>query len=392
MEMVKAVNINGEFAVALCGHVDSVNAAEVEAAINELLQANPGEALTIDADELSYISSAGLRIILRLMKSGRKLKMINASPEVYEIMETTGFSEMMPVQKAYRRISVEGCEIIGKGANGSVYRLDPERIVKVYRNANALNEMSHEREIARRAFILGIPTAIPYDIVRVGDSYGAVFELLNADSITKLVARDPQNIDRYVGMFVDLLKQIHATETKPGLLPDMKAIAVKWARFLEGHIPDDQFKKLCALVEAVPEDLHLMHGDYHSNNVLVQNGEALLIDMDTVCCGNPVFEIASVFNAFIGFSEADPETSGKFLGISAELSRMIFEKSMRLYFNTDDEAKLQEYVDKAMVVGYTRLLRRTLRREADTELGKRRIALCKAHLAELLPRVDTLLF
>ena len=31
-----------------------------------------------------------------------------------------------------REISIEGCEVIGKGGNGVVYKLDPETIVKVY--------------------------------------------------------------------------------------------------------------------------------------------------------------------------------------------------------------------------------------------------------------------
>ena len=51
---------------------------------------------------MEYISSAGLRIILRLIKSKRSVKMINVSPEVYEVFEVTGFTEMMTVEKAFR--------------------------------------------------------------------------------------------------------------------------------------------------------------------------------------------------------------------------------------------------------------------------------------------------
>ena len=34
--------------------------------------------------------------------------------------------------KPMREVSVEGCELLGKGGNGAVYRLDEETIVKVY--------------------------------------------------------------------------------------------------------------------------------------------------------------------------------------------------------------------------------------------------------------------
>ena len=82
-------------------------------------------------------ASAGLRVILRLRKQEPELAIVNVSPEVYEIFEMTGFTEMMPVSRAYRRVSVDGCEVIGQGANGKVYRLDPETIIKVYLNPTA---------------------------------------------------------------------------------------------------------------------------------------------------------------------------------------------------------------------------------------------------------------
>lgn len=171
-------------------------------------------------------ASAGLRVILRLRKQEPELAIVNASPEVYEIFEMTGFTEMMPVSRAYRRVSVDGCEVIGQGANGKVYRLDPETIIKVYLNPNSLPDIHWERELARKAFVLGIPTAIPYDVVKVGDGYGSVFELLNAKSFGSLIAEHPEEMDKYVKMYVDLLKKIHGTKVHPEDLRDMKS---SWA-------------------------------------------------------------------------------------------------------------------------------------------------------------------
>ena len=68
---------------------------------------------------------------------------------------------MTEVRKAYRVISVEGCELLGQGANGRVYRIDPDTIVKIYLNPDSLPEIQRERELARLAFVAGVPTAIP---------------------------------------------------------------------------------------------------------------------------------------------------------------------------------------------------------------------------------------
>lgn len=392
MEQVRKTAYNGGYAIALEGNISSVNAAEVEGAIQKLLDSGIFDPLILDADKLQYISSAGLRVILRLVKAGRKPRMLNVSSEVYEVLEVTGFSEIMPIEKAFRKVSIEGCEVIGQGSNGIVYRLDPETIVKVYRNNNALPEMQREREISRKAFVLGIPTAIPYDVVRVGDKFGTVFELLNAKSITKLILAEPENIDKYIGIFTDIMKLIHSTAVKPGDLPSMKEIALDWADYLKGHIPAQQQEKLHAMIEAVPEHPYMLHGDYHSNNVMLQNGEPLMIDMDTLCVGHPVFELASTFNAYVGFSELDPNVIQQFMKLDAETGRAVWNKLLPLYLNSEDETYIRSVAEKAMVIGYTRLLRRTLRREADTEQGRKCIAHYKARLAQLLERVDTLVF
>lgn len=383
----------GVLTVSFIGQVDSSNAAQAEQDLNELRAQQPdAEAVALDFERLRYISSAGLRVILRLRKDRPELKIVNVSPEVYEILDMTGFTEMLPVEKAYRRLSVEGCEVIGRGANGEVYRLDPDTIIKVYLNPDSLPDIHRERELARRAFVLGIPTAIPYDVVKVGQGYGSVFELLNAKSLAKLILAEPDKLDQYVEMYVDLLKKIHSTEVKPGDMPDMKTVALGWAEFLRDHLPAEESEKLVRLIQAVPEDHHMLHGDYHVKNVMVQNGEVLLIDMDTLCMGHPVFEFASVFLAYLGFGELDHSEAERFLGLDYDTCRIIWEKTLRLYFGTDDQARLDEVADKAKVIGYARLLRRTIRRKSDTAEGQAIIANCKKRLSELLPKTDTLVF
>ena len=384
---------NGVLTMSLVGHIDSGNAAQAEQELNTLRQSAPSvSAVALDFERLQYISSAGLRVILRLRKERPELKIVNVSSEVYEVLDMTGFTEMLPVEKAYRRLSVDGCEVIGQGANGQVYRLDPDTIIKVYLNPDSLPDIRRERELARKAFVLGIPTAIPYDVVKVGEGYGSVFELLNARSLAKLIIAEPEKLDEYVHVYVDLLKKIHATQVQPGDMPDMKAVALDWADFLKDHLPPEQFEKLRGLIEAVPEDHHMLHGDYHIKNVMVQNGEVLLIDMDTLCMGHPVFEFASVFLAYQGFGELDHTVTDKFLGVDYDTCAAIWDKTLRLYFGTDDRAQLDAIADKARVIGYTRLLRRTIRRQGDTAEGQAIIANCKARLAELLARVDKLTF
>ena len=380
-----------ELRLFLEGHIDSANSGIIGDEINAAKETGAYENIVIDCEKLEYISSAGLRIILRLMKSGYKLSIINVSTDVYEIFDMTGFTEMAEVRKAYRRVSVDGCEIIGKGANGRVYRIDRDTIVKVYVNPDSLPEIQRERELARKAFVLGIPTAIPYDVVRVDGGYGSVFEMLNAKSLAQLLESDPSRFDYVMELSVDLLKRIHSTRLKKGEMPDCRENVLGWVDFIKGYIPDDQYEKLKKLVTAVPEDDHIMHGDYHLKNVMLQDGEALLIDMDTLCLGNPIFEFGSIFNAYVGYTELDPDNVKQFLGIDAGTARRIWDRTIRMYFDTDDEEFIERIKTKARIVGYTRVMRRAIRRGGmDVPETRATIEMCRARFCELLPKVDDL--
>ncbi len=391
MQYIDSKFEEGILTIYLKGHIDSANAADVEKEINEARDYVAADHVILDCEELTYISSAGLRVILRLRKEMPDLKVINVSPEVYEIFDMTGFTEMIDIHKAYRRISVEGCEVIGQGANGMVYRIDPDTIVKVYRNPDALPEIHRERELARSAFILGIPTAIPYDVVRVGEGYGSVFELLNATSFAKLLINGQKTVEEVAEMSVDLLKLIHSTVVKPDTMPDMKAVALDWADFLKEYLPEDKWAKLHKLIEDVPYDMHMMHGDYHIKNVMLQNGEVLLIDMDTLCHGNPIFELASMYNAYGGYADCDHEIIKGFLGIDYDTAKKFWHESLKLYLGTDDEDRIREVEDKAKLIGYTRIMRRRIRRNGfDSEEGRREIENAKANILDILDRIDDL--
>ena len=355
---------DGLIRIRLSGHIDSNNAEEIKSEIFAQIGEDTSSPVFVEAEHLEYISSAGLRILLQLRKNHPEMHIADVSPEVYEILDVTGFTQMMDVTRAYRSVSIEGAEVIGRGANGTVYRIDQDSVVKVYNDPDSIDDIQHEREVARLALILGIPTAISFDIVKVGDSYGSVFELLNASSFASILANEPERIDWCVCEYVKLLKKIHSTVVPAGKLPDLKETVLDWARFMLDYLPEEAGKKLVAMVEAIPHD------------------EAV---------GDPVFEFASMFNAFIGFSELDHNVIKEFQGFSHDISVQFWNKVLAEYAGTDDKEVLSAMEDKARIIGYTRLIRRAIRRNGldDPVMGKT-IEHWKDELIELVGRIDSL--
>lgn len=377
--------------VKLKGRIDSSNAARVEEEINEQIGTYTGE-LLLDASELEYISSAGLRVVLRLKKANADTKIINCSSEVYEIFDMTGFTEMMDISKAYRKISIEGCEVIGEGANGIVYRTDPDTIVKVYKQPDSLDDIHNERELARKAFVMGIPTAIPYDVVQVGDLYGSVFELLNAKSFAKLI-KAGEDVDELARQSVEILKIMHKTVLKDGELPSKKQEALRWAQFDVDYLPEEIGTKLVKMFEEIPEMNNMLHGDFHIKNIMRQGDENLLIDMDTLSVGHPIFEFAAIFAAYKGFSCVDKENGANFLGITTEQCLQFLNSTFSYYFEGESQETVDEIIRKSEIICYARILRWYIKKKpADEELTKQVIDFCKQYLIENVSKTDKLYF
>ena len=376
--------------IKLTGRIDSSNAADTEAKINEQLGGFDGE-LELDATDLEYISSAGLRVILRLKKANSSTKVINCNSEVYEIFDMTGFTEMMDVSKAYRKLSIDGCEVIGEGANGIVYRTDPDTIVKVYKNPDSLDEIHNERELARKAFVMGIPTAIPYDVVQVGDLYGSVFELLDAKSFAKLI-NEGVSVEELAKESVAILKTMHSTMLKDGELPSKKREALVWAEYDVSQLPEEIGTKLLKLFNEISETNNMLHGDFHINNIMQQNGENLLIDMDTLSMGHPVFEFAAIFAAYVGYSCIDKENSANFLGIKREQCEDFWKYTVKYYFEDEEQEKVESIIRMVETICYARLLRWISRHSDAMRFGDEVVAFCKDYLNENVPKLEKLYY
>ena len=159
---------NDTLVIYLEGELNSYSAEPMGKEIDDIIANNKFKKLVLDLDMLRYISSAGLRIILRLKQQYDDVSIINASLEVYDVFQMTGFTSVMDVQKALRKVDLSHAEVIGDGFFSTVYRLDKDTIVKVFNRTSDSQQIERELRLAKEAFVLGVPTAISFDIVKAG--------------------------------------------------------------------------------------------------------------------------------------------------------------------------------------------------------------------------------
>ncbi len=258
-------------------------------------------------------------------------------------------------KKELREISIDGCRKIGEGAHGAVYQIAPDMLVKVYHEGVSTDDIHREQALSRRAFVKGVPTAIPFGVVRVGERYGTMFELLNAKSASDYITEFPERLDWFIEKSVELMKQVHSIEAEPGELPEMKQQAYTWLERLRTQLSSVHYGKLRQILDTVPDRRTLLHADFHLKNIMVCGDELMLIDMDTLCTGDPIFDLATVYNSYREFTAIDPAAAA-FLGTDVKTAERICDRTFELYLEGDNTSSVQEAVYTARLLGCIRII------------------------------------
>lgn len=318
------------------GEINSFNADNIEKEAREILEKEEFNALVLDFASVRYISSAGLRIVLKFKQQYKEVSIEECSLEVYDILSMTGFTNMLPVKKALKRLYVSGAKVIGEGFFSTVYRIDKDTIVKVFNRTSDPDQIERELAMSKQAFVLGIPTAISYDIVRVDDKLGVRFEMLDCMSLKNAFLEYPDKYDELVDKYVALLKKINTTDTNNNpVFPDMREFFFEKLSYIKHFVDHEHYEKMKALLSQIPTRSTFVHGDCHFKNIMVQGDEFLLIDMDTLSKGHPIFELALIRAPYVAFEADAPGNSEKFLGVTAEFAQKLYNDLVERYFGTN---------------------------------------------------------
>lgn len=181
-------NNENKLIVSLEGRVDTNNAQNVCNDLFDIIDKENPDEIVIDAKDLVYISSAGLRVMLKLSKAYKNFSIVNTSKEVYDIFSVTGFTSVMKVekvdpenkvfdaQKDYRVIDISDLEVFRQDNDGDVYELPDDKMLKVY-NRNCSEEyIDSDKETVNKLLRADIPVMIASEKVKVSDGrIGVIF-------------------------------------------------------------------------------------------------------------------------------------------------------------------------------------------------------------------------
>ena len=292
--------------------------------------------------------------------------------------------------KKYREVSLDGCRLIGKGSKGEVYRYDDELVLKLYNEKNQYKDIERENALARQAFVAGIPTAISFGIVKAGNRYGSLFELLDSSTVSSMIASNPEKVRSYAAIMAELAQKIHHTDASKMNLPHYIDEVYAWIDTGIAYEDEALAARIRTMVEQLPDNNTIIHGDFHTGNVMTHMGEYILIDMDSLSICHPIVELSGLYMFYVGFGELDKSMVENFMGFSYDVSLELFNSFMVQYLGTEDIA---DVVNKAALLCYVRLVRRCYKKGmALSEQDAKARDYYMNKIIGLLDKVDSLSF
>jgi Ser/Thr protein kinase RdoA (MazF antagonist) len=178
---------------------------------------------------------------------------------------------------------------IAQGRTAEIYVWDDKHILKLYRDWCPSDWVEYEARIARAVQEAAIPSPEVGEIIEIHGRRGLIYERLEGISMLQDMNARPWTLLRHARSLADVHVQIHKRSI-PGL-PSYKDRLGQDIRNTM-HLKEEQKEKVLALLEVLPKDGKVCHGDYHPANVFLTKSGPMVIDWMTASTGSPWTDVA----------------------------------------------------------------------------------------------------
>ena len=198
-------------------------------------------------------------------------------------------------------------KLIAKGNSAEIYKQNENQICKLFYKNYPKQLVEHEFNNAKIIYQLGINTPFAYDIVFIEERYGIIYEKLNGTTLLSKINNENTNVDFWIEKFVNFHKDF---------LKYQSGVLINYKDFLKLFASEsvDLIKK----IDNLQDGNFVLHGDFHPENVIVDNKSNLfLIDMMNVCKSPLLYDIARTY-FLLGYNQIFQERYLSLMGCNIE--------------------------------------------------------------------------
>lgn len=222
---------------------------------------------------------------------------------------------------------------------------DGDSMMKLYREFVPKPVIEKEKRTAQAAFLMGIPTPMPGEMVCSGGRLGCSFErLADKRSFYRAISEEPERLEEFAVRFAKMAKKLHSTPCDKAVFPSYRE---KLTAIIKGVnlFTDEENSKLLSFLNSIEDTGMCIHGDLHGGNVITDGTAELFIDMGDFAYGNPIFDLGALFYAA---NDADDETNLREYHLSRATINEFWSIFKREYFGADTPEK-QADIDRMML-------------------------------------------
>ncbi|WP_238650979.1 phosphotransferase family protein [Paenibacillus piscarius] len=185
--------------------------------------------------------------------------------------------------------------MLGEGKTAEVREYGEGKILKLYRDWVPAQQVDYEYRLSKLIYEQGVATPQPYERIQVEDRQGIVYRQIMGPTLLKLMGRKPWRIFSCFRQMAELHYSLHQLEGV-GEAGGQK-------RLLERHISaapilnEDEKSQILDQLALLPEGNKLCHGDFHPDNILMDD-KLWVIDWMTGVSGNPAADVARSYIMF----------------------------------------------------------------------------------------------
>lgn len=205
-------------------------------------------------------------------------------------------------------------KVIAVRTSKTVYK-DGDRAIKVfdedYKKSDILNEALNQARVEET----GLPIPKLLEVGVVDGKWAIVSEFIKGKTLGRLMEENPDKLDEYLNLFVDIQLQIH--NQKAPLLNKLKDKMNR--KISETDLDATTRYELHTRLEGMPKHNKVCHGDFRPSNVIVgEDGTNYIIDWSHTTQGNASADAARTYLCFC--LKGETETAEKYLDLFCEKS------------------------------------------------------------------------
>ena len=180
--------------------------------------------------------------------------------------------------------------LIAAGRTADVYAWSSDQVIKLFHPWFELDSILFEQKVAQVVQASGLPVPAVGEIIQVKGRNGLIYQRVDGRSMWETLRRQPWRLVSFARRMAELHVALHAVAA-PADFPDQRG---RFQRRIqqEGALPQDTRQQLLDLLERLPAEDRICHGDFHPGNILITAQDEVIIDWIDVTRGSPLADLA----------------------------------------------------------------------------------------------------